>query len=409
MDLEFNRREARDIEGVWALLYGRRKTGKTYLLRHMIEDAQYILVGREGTVWIEGNPDRRIRSIDELTQHVREALERGERIILDEFQRIPMDDLEWISSVHPAGQLILSGSSMSVVKKVLGPGSPLLGRFRERRLSLISPIDLFRDDRSEFGLDHAPYLSDPWTIPLLKGGDLLKDIYRLLEGTAYTVPSLVGEIFHEEDRTLSEIYQSLLSSIGSGRSRPHEMATDLFRKGVISKESPSQVSPYLKALEKMGLIESIRIFQKKRNTLRFASPVMTLYYYMDGKYGLEKGLPPFDTVKQNLRRIHSICMEHYLTRAFAKKMGGELRYSFDPELDGVVVNRNERPIAAIEVKWKDLRGYDIENFMEKTRDLDCNKIILTRSNYRGEHEGVSILSERDIISHLRDPDLDLGE
>ena len=407
MDLEFNRREARDLEDTWTLLYGRRKTGKTYLLRHMVEKDQYILVGREGTIWIEGEPDRRIGSIDELTRHVREALERGERIVLDEFQRIPLGDLEWISSVHPAGQLILSGSSMSVVKKVLGPGSPLLGKFRERRLSLISPSDLFRDDRKEVGLDHAPYLSDPWTIPLLKGGDILKDIYRLLEGTANTVPSLVGEIFHEEDRTLSEIYQAILSAIGSGRIKPHEIATDLYRKGVISKESPSQISPYLKGIEKMGLIESIRIFRKKRNTLRFISSVMTLFYYMEGKYGLEKGLPPFEEVKQNLRRIHSICMEHYLTKAFAEKMGGELRYSFDPEFDGVVVNRNEKPIAVIEVKWKELRGYDIDNFIEKALDIDCEKIILTKRPYRGESGGVRILSEGEMIHYLRDPELGL--
>ena len=396
MDLVISRNEASSIGDNWSLLYGRRKTGKTFLLRSFIEEDEYILIGREGSIWIEGQTRRRLSSINELTDHVREELGKGKKIVIDEFQRIPMDDLEWMASSHPSGQLILSGSSMGVIKKVLGPGSPLLGRFKEIRLSMIKPGDILKDLPSGVGLDHVPYLSDPWTIPFLGKGNVLKEMYDLLSGTRYTVPSLVGEIFHEEGRNLSEIYQGILTSIGAGRSKVHEVATTLYSKGLIKRESPSQISPYLKALKEMGIIEEISIFNKKRKALRFTSPVMTLYYYMESKYGLERGLPHFDEVKDNLKRIHSICMEHYLVKAFAKNMGGELRYSFDPEFDGIVVDRRERPIAVLEVKWKELRQRDIDDFIEKAQHFDCDKIILTKKGKSIDDE-VKVLDEKNII------------
>ena len=398
MDLKVSRNETSLLRDNWAILYGRRKTGKTYLLRNFLDKDEYILIGREGTIWSEGN--RKIGSFNELSDHVKRSLSDGKRIVIDEFQRIPMDHLEWMASSHPSGQLVLSGSSMGVVKKVLGPGSPLLGRFKEVHLSMISTGDLLHILPGDVGLDHAPYLSDPWTIPFLGRSNIYKDMHDLLSGTRYTVPSLVGEIFHEEDRTLSEIYQGILSSLGSGSSRPHEIATSLYSKGLIKRESASQISPYLLALKEMGIIEEIGIYKKKRKVLRFISPVMTFYYYIESKYGLERGLPFFDEMKENLIRIHSLCMEHYLVKAYAGKLGGSLRYSFEPEFDGIVVSRRDRPISVIEVKWKELRQGDINNFEEKSNEFDCEKIILTRKWKGKGAEGIKIIVEEEIKRYL---------
>ena len=150
----------------------------------------------------------------------------------------------------------------------------------------------------------------------------------------------------------------------------------------------------------MGVIEEIRIHGKKRKILRFCSQVMTLFYYMESKYGLERGLPPMAEVKENLKRIHSFCMEHYLVKAFAWKMGGTLSYSFDPEIDGVVANRKGSPIAVLEVKWKDLKKRDVIRFDEKTSGFDCDRMILTRNWSGGKIGCVRILAEDEIKDFL---------
>ncbi len=401
MELNIPRSESTRIGKKWTLLYGRRKVGKTYLLENTISFDEYILIGREGTIWIEGSKRKKLGSFDELSDHVKEELENGRKIIIDEFQRAPMDQIEWISTSHPSGQLILSGSSLSVVKKILDPGSPLLGKLSELRLDLIRPEDLFASNSNLISLDKAPYLSDPWTIPFIEKGEVLSELYELLRGTSYTVPALVGEIFHEEGRTLSEIYQGILSSLGSGKTRSNEISSNLYNKGLIARDGASQISPYIEALKKMGIIEEIRIFSKKRKIQRYTSPVMTLYYYMESKYGLERELPPYKEVEANLRKIHSFCMEHYLVKAFTRKIGGQLRYSFDPEIDGIIVDRKERPLAVLEVKWKDLRKNDVSRFIEKTFDFDCDRILLTKEKSDLESDEIKIMEENDIMDFLK--------
>jgi hypothetical protein len=151
----------------------------------------------------------------------------------------------------------------------------------------------------------------------------------------------------------------------------------------------------------MGIVEPIGIYGKKREVLRFVSQMMTFYYYMESKYGLERGLPPFSEAKDNLNRIHSICMEHYLTRSYAKRMGGFLNYSFDPEIDGVVVNRKGHPIAVIEVKWTDLRKRDIDAFLDKMASFECKKIILTKKEVEVFDDDIVIQGESTIRKYLK--------
>lgn len=400
MDLIIARTEASFIKENWTLLYGRRKTGKTYILNRFFGSDLYVLVAREGTIWVQGDIQRKMASPDEMADVVREYLLKGKKVIIDEFQRLPSDTMEWISSVHPSGQLVISGSSMGVVKRILGPRSPLLGKFSVIKLSTIEPPDLIREMPQDVPLDLAPYLSDPWTIPFLEKGKIFEEMRKMLSGTSYTVPALIGEIFHEEDRILSEIYQGILASIGAGRARAIDIAGLLYSKGLIKQESASQVSPYLNALKDMGIVESVRIYGKKREVVRFVSQMMTFYYYMESKYGLERGLPSYSESRENLSRVHSICMEHYLVKAYARKLEGYLGYSFDPEIDGIVVNRKGSPLAVIEVKWTDLGKRDIENFIEKTDGFDCPRYILTKKEVPIDDD-VTVHGEGSIRSFLK--------
>ncbi len=390
MELEFPRSESKELDRGWVLVYGRRKVGKTFMLKTFMRSDLYILVGSEGRMWVDGEPSTRLDSVEDLTDLVMSRLEAGGTVVLDEFQRIPLGYLERICSVHPKGRLLLSGSSMGVVAKVLGPGSPLLGRFFEVRLGLIKPCDLFGSYPRGLPLDYAPYISDPWTIPALRGKGIIEDLYMLMSGTVYTVPSLLGEVFHAEERNLSEVYRGILGAIGSGRSKPSEIASLLYGRGVISKDSASHISPYIANMRTMGLLKEVGLYGMKRPLYRLGSPIFSVYHYMQSKYGLERGLPRLEEVRENLVRIHNLCMEAYLVEVLADHLGGYVQYSFDPEIDGIIVDRKDRPVAVVEVKWGRAAKRDIDGFVEKTSHINADRYLI--SKYPVKRDDMKVLT-----------------
>ena len=401
MEIEFPRSELNDMGSGWTLVYGRRKVGKTYMLKRFIDWDVYLLVGVEGTVWVEGAIVDKLDSMDSVVNLVMRLLGSGQTVVIDEFQRMSMENLERIASVHPDGRLVLSGSSMGVMSRILGPGSPLLGRFREKKVGLIGPEDLFTAYPKGLTLDYAPYVSDPWTVPLLSGKDILRDLYGLLGGIVNTIPSLIGEIFHSEDRNLSEVYQGILGCIGSGTTKPSEIASTLYNRDVIKKDSASAVSSYINTLKGMNLVKELGIYGKKRSVNRLGSSVFTVYYYMDSRYGLERGLPLYDEVRENLRRVHNLCMEDYLVDIIARKLGGYPKYSFDPEIDGVVVDRLGRPKATIEVKWGRIRNSDVDDFVEKTHHINAPRYVVGKRALK--RDDVTFLTPSDLRDTFRDP------
>ena len=396
MRIEFPRSELANVGHGWTMVYGRRKVGKTYMLKRFVDWDVYLLVGQEGTVWVEGADLGRLDSMDTVINLVMGWLENGKTVIIDEFQRMSMGALERIASVHPDGRLILSGSSMGVMSRILGPGSPLLGRFREKRVGLVRPEDLLGTLPKGLPLDYAPYLSDPWTAPLLGGKGILGDLHDLLGETVSTVPSLIGEIFHAEDRNLSEVYQGILGCIGSGATRPAEIASTLYHRGVIKKDSASHVSPYIGALKEMGLVKELRVHGKKRSAYRIGSPAFWIYYYMESQYGLERGLPKLSEVEDNLRRVHHLCIEDYMVETVSKWLGGYLEYSFEPEIDGIIVDRKGRPKASIEVKWGRLRNADVDAFVEKTEHIDAPRYVVAKRALK--RDDVTIITPGDLRS-----------
>ena len=391
MKLVVKRREIKDLAEGWILLYGRRKVGKSYLLKNFFQHDEYYDVLNDGSIWAKGAPLERISDPDTLIQLISSSLQGGKRVVLDEFQRLPLWVLERIKKVHPKGTLVLSGSSMGVVERVLNPSSPLPGFFREVHLGLIHPQDILRSIPS---VDYAAYLRDPWLIPLMEGKDILRDLYGMLSWARYTVPSLIGEIFLEEDRKLTETYRGLVKLIGEGVGSPPEMATRLYGMGVIRRDSTSQIAPYLSNLERMGVIKRIPIYKKRGFIFRMISPIFSVYYYIDAKYGLERERPPYEVVKENLRKAHSFSIEDFCVLSLAERLGGEVRYSHTPEIDGIVVDRRERPIATVEVKWGKLRKKDISTFLDKCGEIGGRKIIVARSGYK-DHDEATILMPDD--------------
>jgi AAA+ ATPase superfamily predicted ATPase len=106
-----------DISAFWTLLYGRRKVGKTFILKHFVKLDHYAYVGRDGTVWVEKADVERFTVLEDFIRFTCGALQAGKTVAIDEFQRLPEHVLERIAGVHPNGKLVLSGSNMSVARK----------------------------------------------------------------------------------------------------------------------------------------------------------------------------------------------------------------------------------------------------------------------------------------------------
>lgn len=394
MDIVIERKEAKSLGDRWTLVYGRRKVGKTFMLRRFYSWDYYILVGRDGALWVDGAEVEKFTNIEDLMSFLVKALKTGRKVVIDEFQRLPAYVLERVSTVHPSGTLFLSGSSMRVVKDIIGSRSPLLGLIEEHPLGLIHPRDIAKVlDMRDF-LDYMVYLRDPWLIPIMDGRDILKDLYRVVAHTPSTIPSLVGEIFREEGRRLTSTYEGIIRSIGAGHGKPSEISSILYSCGLIRKDSPSAVVPYIKNLVKMRILKEIKLYGKKGIVYRMISPIFSVFYYLSDKYEMDYERPPFEIMKENIIRIHSLCYEDFVVELISRILGGYLRYSQEPEIDGIIVDRKERPLAVVEVKSREISRSDISKFVNKTENIRGKKIVVAKNKI--EYEDVSVLTPDDL-------------
>jgi hypothetical protein len=169
--------------------------------------------------------------MDDFSRAVSQLLLADKKVVIDEFQRLPESVIERISILHPEGKVIFSGSSMRLMKKLFGSKSPLPGLAMQYKLGLIRPGNILRELSQKMdatqAMELAPYLADAWTIPFFtKEGDSEKVIYDLLKYSKFTVPSLVGEIFTEEEREFTKVYEAILRLIGAGELDYKNIASD---------------------------------------------------------------------------------------------------------------------------------------------------------------------------------------
>ena len=307
MDVVVERREAKELGNSWALVYGRRKVGKTFMLRNFYQWDVYFHITREGTIWVDGSHITKITSIEEFTQFVISLLKSGKRVVIDEFQRLPYRVIERFSLQHPSGTLILSGSSMKVVNEILGKSSPLLGLIEEHPLGLIAPEDLVKKLSIPHLLDYIVYIRDPWLIPQFSGKSIYSDLYRVVVHNPHTITALIGEIFAEEDRKLTATYEGIIKSIGTLQGKTSEIASSLYARGLITRDSPSAVSPFIKNLEYMGLVKGIKLYGRKGVIYRMLSPVFTVFYYLRNLYDFDMRIPEFNEILENIKRILELC------------------------------------------------------------------------------------------------------
>jgi AAA+ ATPase superfamily predicted ATPase len=107
-EMKVDREEANEIKKLkgWILIYGRRKVGKTFLIKNFLDWDYYFTVKRDGK--IEKYAVREIENIKDFVGIVSNLLSQNSTVVIDEFQRLPSSTVEEIAMNHPKGKIIFS-------------------------------------------------------------------------------------------------------------------------------------------------------------------------------------------------------------------------------------------------------------------------------------------------------------
>jgi hypothetical protein len=402
MPIQIERHEASDISKArgWVLVYGRRKTGKTYLLKNFTKWDCYLLVRKDGNVTYEENGSHGVISALELARKVGVLLTSRKTVIVDEFQRLPQTFLEDIAAFHPKGKLILTGSSFRVMNEVFGKKSPVLGLLAEYKIGLAAPRDvlasLSKRMSPEASIEFGAFARDPWLIPHLHFKDSLKELFDISVHFQNAITSLMGEVFQEEERSLTQLYEALLRLIGAGFQKTEDIISVMSSRGLLKNGASSAIVPNINNMERMDLVEELAVFPSKRKkAYLLKSPIFQMFYYLADRYEIEQREVRYAQAEEAVRNVRNLAIQRFIGEIFARSLDGRLEYSYDPELD-LIITRKGKPVLVGEVKWGKYDRSDLLNFKSKASNLDCRKVLVAPKK-RGTMDGIDIIDASGIV------------
>lgn len=304
------------------IVYGRRRFGKSFLLRRFVEavgGAYHLALSEESrpaldrfasnvSKWTPQQPAR--DWLDALGQTVNEMGMSGTQpqvLVIDEFPYLQQASPDIDSAVQAlmdeaaAGSLtegwtapvsiILCGSAMSVMTKILSGASPMRGR-----AVLDMPLYQF-DFRQARGFWGIADVGAAFALHSVIGGaagykDLTADIglmdrvEELPEWLAETVLNPSHVLFREseyllrEDLRISEeaTYYSLLQTIASGRTSPTKIAQALGK-------TSNDIKHHLKALMAAGFVfRHADALTERRPLYRLADPIVRFQHLVNRRH-----------------------------------------------------------------------------------------------------------------------------
>lgn len=339
----------------WLLVYGRRKTGKTFLLRNCVNWTLYLTATRTGEVVMEQGGEVELAPVREALDKVLKELRKGGKIVIDEFQRLSSSWLDVLASAkaNARGQLILCGSSLAVVRKIFGERSPLLGLIAPFKVELAAFEDTynaFHDMKFRQAIEWATIARDPWILGLVNPAGnpdaFLARNYKILAPSA---PGLIGEVFLEEERSLTRLYDATLRLLADGYWSSATIAAKLYEQGLIQSPSQSVVTGVLNVLVSMGLVDKIPLWRSRgaRTFYKHKSSLLALLLYIEERYASIGAEPSPEAINARL----GIEVQFALGEVLARWKGLRLGYSLTDKGDIDVVLLSRRgPIIGYELK-----------------------------------------------------------
>ena len=212
-----------------------------------------------------------------------------------------------------------------------------------------------------------------------------------------TIPALIGEIFIEEERQISNVYEGILRAISIGKNKAGEIANYLFSKKLIQKENSTMIQQYFKNLINFGILKRVFIFNRGEYRYDLISPLMKFYFYADEKYNFieEATREKADLI---LKEFTPRLIESGIRKLFADKFGlrESIVESSDYNIDGVLL-KFKKPEIALEIKWKKLKNEDIKRAEETLSKIQAKRKILFVQDKTNVKSSLEVMDINDLI------------
>ena len=398
-------------EGRWLLVYGRRKTGKTWLLRRCTDWRLYATVARgAGCILEERDGGVHILGLDDCIRRIYEALGGRDVVVVDEFQRLPVRywDIFQLAASRGESRLVLCASSLGVARKVFDRRSPLLGLFEPVKIDLVDVADAIAS-LLRAGLEARDAIlwsviaRDPW---ILAHVSLDKPPWVELSETASRVApiarGLVGEVFEEEERQLTRVYDAVLSLLAEGYWRASDIAARLDAAGLVSSGSPGVATGILNVLAEMGLVEKIPLWRTRnaRVYYRHRSSILSLLYRIIDQVE-ELGLPPSP---EQLRSAYGVELQFNIGELLASVKQLKRGYSIQPDgrdIDVVLLDRRGAAEWGYEVKTGKVDAREVDEFARYASRLGIRRTgYVALGGVRGEPRLVDELLDAEALARI---------
>ncbi len=248
-------------------------------------------------------------------------------------------------------------------------------------------------------LETAILLREPLAIDYFSRKKSALEIFsEIIMSTAMTVPALVGEVFTEEQREISGVYEGILRAVADGKGVSTEISDYLFSRRLIRKNDPSAVQQYLNNLISFGIIKRIPVYGRKRFSYRHASPLLKLFYYSDEKYNISERSLSEKEIKEIISVLMPRLIEDNIREFYAEALGlGEsIIEAKDHEIDACLL-KFRKPQAVMEVKWKSLKNDDILKAEENLRRYRVRKILFVPEKEKAESSSLEVNDPSDLL------------
>ena len=364
------------------LLYGRRRVGKTRILKEFIKDKNsfYFIADVSAdilTTFGSVIKDRFVRfpNWDDFFDFLEMEGKKRVVIVLDEFQYLYKVNKAWPTILQRRWEdlkdtkimIILCGSIISsIYKMAMGYGSALYGR-KTHEIE-ISPLSFF--DAKDFMPKYNP--EDFVYIYAILGGiprylEEMEDEKKLWENIKDNIISkncfLYREplnLFYEEFKNPS-VYLSIIHALSEGGKKFNEIST---QTDIVT----GKLSKYLNVLERVKIIKKIVPITEKKKRTRNTQYILSdnfIKFWFAFIYP-NRALIELDEIPSLVKKIKKELNTH-VGRAFEEMCKqflihekpvtftkiGKWWYK-DQEIDIVGLNEDKKEISFFECKWKDI-------------------------------------------------------
>ncbi|WP_297523532.1 ATP-binding protein [Thermococcus sp.] len=428
-ELEFLERKWKEGGVQLVIIYGRRRVGKTTLLKEFLR-------GREG-VYFLATADSMGENVKELAEKFAELTGRGyfkevkdfgrlfrylgeevknERVavVLDEFQYLMGLEPGILSVLQRAWDevlkdtklfLLLCGSSVGMMERTLEYKSPLYGR--RTGSWKVEPFDIkataeMLPDRSmeELVKTYAIFGGVPFYL------DLIKDLS--VEEAIREKVLRKGEVLYEEPEFLlreelrePRVYKLILKGLALG----HETLGELVNFTGLDR---GNISKYLDVLERLDLIAyELPYGRRKRGRYYIRDNFFNFWFRFvyPNLADLELGLVDevWGKIEKNLNAYYGMMFERLVREMLRLRIldFGQKKvtrwWHKGEEIDAVV--ELENGLLFVEVKWSELKKREAERILEELKakagrfDVKNKRFLLIAKKIEGKGEGMMDLED----------------